>query len=113
MVGPLVHVDLRDPQIRILVADRAQQSAQSGLFQVGPVVGDDGLRVAGRHEQPRWRAAAFGQPPDDADQMMHVVAAPQRALVVRVAVLRAGEHDHAAELAATKVLGELARRSTQ
>ena len=50
------------------------------------------LRVAGHHEQLRWLAVVFGQPFDDADQMLHVVAAPRCRLVVGVPVLRPGEY---------------------
>ena len=93
-VRVLVHVDLGGAQVRMLGADHPQQATQPGLLQVGSVVGQHRLGIPGHDVQPGRLARDFGQFAGDAHQMTHVLTAPDRRLLVRVAVLRSGQDDH-------------------
>ena len=73
--------------MRMFGADHPHQATQPGLLQVGAVVGQHRLGVPGHDVQARRFAGELRQLAGDAHQMMHVLAAEQRSILIGVAGL--------------------------
>ena len=110
-VGGFVHIDLGGLQVRMFGADHPDQAPQPSLLQVGLVAGQHGLGSAGHDVQARRLARDLWQFAGDAHQMLHILAAQQRGLVIGVAVLRSGEDHHTGESTGTQMASKLFGRS--
>ena len=103
-VGVIVHIDLGGAQMRMFGADHPDQAAQPSLLQVGSVTGQHGLGVAGHDVQARRLAGDLWQFAGDTHQMLHILAAQQRVLLLGVTVFRSREDHHTTESTATQMI---------
>ena len=98
----VVHVDLGGVQMRMFSLDHPHQAPQPALLQVGQVVGQHGLGFPGDDIQAGRLARDFGKLAGDAHQVLDILLAPERPLLLRVAVPWLGEDDHTGESAGTE-----------
>ena len=97
--------------MRVFGADHPDQAAQPGLLEVGPFAAQHGLGAVRVTTYSRGGSPGIsGNSPGDTHQMLHILAAPQRARIVRGAV-RPGHHHHAGEFTGAQMVSRAVRRS--
>ena len=106
-VGGLVHIDLGGAQMWMLGADHPDQTPQPSLLQVRSVAGQHRLRGARHDVQARRLAGELGQFAGDAHQVLYILAAQQRGLVLGVTVFRSREDYHTGESTAAQMICKL------
>ena len=90
-------------------ADHPYQAAHPRLVQVGGIIGQHRLGIAGDDVKPRGRTGNLGQLPDDVHEMADIVAGAHAGLLVGHPAPRWGHHQDIAEGVGGQQLAKLDR----